>query len=952
MATELATAYVSLVPSFRGGRRQIAKELGTATAGLGEREGRGIGSRLASGIGKAAKGGALAAGGLISGALVQGFRRLSAIENAEATLRGLGLTAKDAADVTDQALQSVLGTSHRLDDAAQVAAMAVTSGIKPGKELDSVLRSVAGAATVAQTDMSEMGGIFQVVAASNRLTMTEVNRLSQRGIPTLAALADHMGVSQDAAREMVSAGEVDFKTFNEAIGEFVGDAAQEAGTTTTATFKNMGAAIARWGASLWSGVWPLIQPFFQGIIDFFDRLIEASGPMSEAFGAWITDTAIPNLQNLHGQATDVIAAIRDSDVFNDSWDKLRDIWDKLVQAAKDITPGVRDLGTALGNASAAVGINTWQLLLAALDLAATLLNTAVVPAFNALAGWLKDNEWAAVALVAGFTAWRAVMIVSTAATLAKAAAMRILNAAMRANPIGIIITLLVALVAGIITAYKTNETFRKIVQKVWDAVKRAFTAAWENVIKPVIEAIVSYYKWVWERAVNMKDRVVNAWNAIKDGIGKAWDWIKRNVIEPWVDRFTWMRDKLIQVKDKILDTFRNLRDTLGRVFRQAIDRIKSPIRSAFKWINKNLIDNLNKVTTKFGLTIPKLPEKFHTGGIIPGRGETIITALGGEGVVSPRGMRVLGKAGLDAINDGRLPHGGPLDWVRDNIADPIVRGVKAIGSQVGDWLRQGAAFALDKIMGLVIRGANAMPGGFTRDFITGTLNELRPLVKAWGEQRDELDDETAPGSNLPAFIANSGWARPIGAGYRVGRGSRAHGYPALDLPAPVGTPIYAAAAGRVIQSLDSAVSYGKRVMIAHSIGRGVYAHMSQRLAQTGDAVRAGQLIGRVGSTGNSTGPHLHLELGRYDPLSFLRAKGVRFDRGGTLAPGLNLIDNATGGPETLRRVGLPNDLVERRVVIELHGDGSRHADFLIEELRYAARTRAGGDVQVLLGGRR
>ncbi len=95
----------------------------------------------------------------------------------------------------------------------------------------------------------------------------------------------------------------------------------------------------------------------------------------------------------------------------------------------------------------------------------------------------------------------------------------------------------------------------------------------------------------------------------------------------------------------------------------------------------------------------------------------------------------------------------------------------------------------------------------------------------------------------------------------------------IDIAAPYGTPIYAAKAGRVIFA-GWYYGYGRTVILDH--GNGVstlYGHASRLLVRVGDRVEAGQLIARVGSTGYSTGPHLHFEIrvnGRpLNPLKYL-----------------------------------------------------------------------------------
>ncbi len=89
-----------------------------------------------------------------------------------------------------------------------------------------------------------------------------------------------------------------------------------------------------------------------------------------------------------------------------------------------------------------------------------------------------------------------------------------------------------------------------------------------------------------------------------------------------------------------------------------------------------------------------------------------------------------------------------------------------------------------------------------------------------------------------------------------------HGYNGVDLAAPVGTPILAAAAGEVIVARNSGWNggYGNYVVVKHANGtQTLYAHMS-KTAVVGGSVVAGEVVGYVGNTGRSTGSHLHFEV--------------------------------------------------------------------------------------------
>ena len=87
----------------------------------------------------------------------------------------------------------------------------------------------------------------------------------------------------------------------------------------------------------------------------------------------------------------------------------------------------------------------------------------------------------------------------------------------------------------------------------------------------------------------------------------------------------------------------------------------------------------------------------------------------------------------------------------------------------------------------------------------------------------------------------------------------------LDFTAPVGTPIYATADGVVTDAGYNSGGYGNRVVISHGFGyETVYGHMYRVKARAGQKVKRGEVIGYVGSTGKSTGPHCHYEVHRSD----------------------------------------------------------------------------------------
>ncbi|OQR62428.1 peptidase [Streptomyces maremycinicus] len=123
-------------------------------------------------------------------------------------------------------------------------------------------------------------------------------------------------------------------------------------------------------------------------------------------------------------------------------------------------------------------------------------------------------------------------------------------------------------------------------------------------------------------------------------------------------------------------------------------------------------------------------------------------------------------------------------------------------------------------------------------------------------------------TGTPYHATGSSWSK----GYHTG----------VDFPVPTGTTVKSVKAGEVV-SAGWAGSFGYQVIVRHADGRySQYAHLSAISVRDGQSVSGGQRIGRSGSTGNSTGPHLHFEVRTgpgfgtdVDPVAYLRAGGVR-----------------------------------------------------------------------------
>ena len=153
--------------------------------------------------------------------------------------------------------------------------------------------------------------------------------------------------------------------------------------------------------------------------------------------------------------------------------------------------------------------------------------------------------------------------------------------------------------------------------------------------------------------------------------------------------------------------------------------------------------------------------------------------------------------------------------------------------------------------------------------IMGSISTIRHRISVQKQSYDEIEDLVRNKEQLlaatPAIqpVANKDLKRVAsGFGYRIDpiyKTRKMHA--GLDFSAPQGTPIYATADGRVQAASYSNVGYGNHVVIDHGYGyETLYGHMVRIKARGGQRIKRGEIIGYVGSTGKSTGAHLHYEV--------------------------------------------------------------------------------------------
>lgn len=183
-------------------------------------------------------------------------------------------------------------------------------------------------------------------------------------------------------------------------------------------------------------------------------------------------------------------------------------------------------------------------------------------------------------------------------------------------------------------------------------------------------------------------------------------------------------------------------------------------------------------------------------------------------------------------------------------------------------LSAAALYSPSRQAGLDFAALLAAPDDSAGDTRTDGLSALSSLTSSGTNQLDGLltyavlklierllAEPTPAGENAaaPGVAAGLPVAGQLTQGYHTG-------HTALDLAVPVGTPVHSTETGRVVHAGWNDEGYGNLVIVENGPYRTYYAHLNDINVQVGDQVSAGTVVGLSGSTGNSTGPHLHYEV--------------------------------------------------------------------------------------------
>ena len=332
--------------------------------------------------------------------------------------------------------------------------------------------------------------------------------------------------------------------------------------------------------------------------------------------------------------------------------------------------------------------------------------------------------------------------IASGATKAWAATTAALSAAMEANPVGMIVLAIMALVAILTIAYFKFEWFRNFVDSVWDAIAAALSLVYNTVIKPIFELMLSVFKIAWD---GIKAAFTVVWDIIKAAIELYWNFYMKPIFELMLTVFKLTWDGIKKTFTVVWDIVKTaisfgwnniikpIFEAFGKIFGAVWDGIKTAfskawdfitgaigkakdvfggigdaIKEAFKTAFNFVADIWNKTVGKIGFTVPdwvpaiggkefRVPNipKLAEGGIIPAtRGG--MAAIVGEGgrpervePLDSQGLSKRDRAIITMLSGGNS--GGINITVNPSPGMDEVELAALVSRQISFQLRRGAA---------------------------------------------------------------------------------------------------------------------------------------------------------------------------------------------------------------------------------------------------------------------
>lgn len=623
MATELGQAYIQIMPSARGIKDMIKKELGSEIPQAGQEAGESLSSKMLSVAKKAIA--AAGIGKFFSASLTEGANLQQSLGGIETLFKGSADTVKKYANeaykttglsanaymenvtgFSASLLQSLGGDTRKAADVANMAMVDMADNSnKMGTSMDRIQDAYQGFAKQNYTMLDNLklgyGGtkteMQRLLADAQKLTGVkyDINNLSDV-YQAIHAIQENLDITGTTAKEAATTFSGSFASMKAAAQNVLGKLAlgEDIMPSLHQLFETVKTFLV---GNLIPMVWNVLKGIPQVLAGALGEL------MHMLFGDYIGESIMNDLYDVFDKVGGVVSTIYDmifgslSKKDNIDFLKKLGINEKTASSIVNIGDNIRtmfeNIGAVISNVAGIVG----EFISDLFGLAKSKDSVGgVASAFEAITKvladasgkvkdftkWMRENKTvmdivksALAGALAGFLAFKAITTIQSiitgfkSALLAVKGAVLAFNAAIAANPIGALVVAITAVVAALVWFFTQTETGKQI----WSAFVDFVVGLWNG--------LVEFFSGLWttisEGAINLWNGAVEVWNSVIEGIKIAWNGIVEFFVALWqgisstaTTAWTTITETVMAIVQPFIDVFMSIwngmKDGLGQIF--------------------------------------------------------------------------------------------------------------------------------------------------------------------------------------------------------------------------------------------------------------------------------------------------------------------------------------------------------------------------------------------------